>query len=170
MPSFQLTSPIPNIIKAVYDWAEDHYDTDNGVFVSIGYKAPNDATPLQVMVGVDDPVSGAAASSGDESQQMASAGLRDRDGTGSINIALSAWNGESDDLAQWWAIQSAYELMADLEDWLRANTDLAIRDTNGDLLFRQLVCEVGSHRLYVNETDSGADALIVLALNFTTRI
>lgn len=156
------TSVVPSIIDALVTKAglalPDARVTD-GFQLS---DDPNDGGVL--MIGVDDGQSTAAATSGSNSQEQATAGTpRSRNQTGSLNCWALTWNGDGDQKA---ARDDAYAIQAAVENLLRTDPQLGIPRPNGQVL----VIQLGDESLQQSQSDIGAEALLTFTVQFEARI
>jgi len=154
------TSVIPALIDALVTQASAALPAVK-VFDGFGV-SDSPGTTGTLMVGVDDPDTDQAASSGDGSQSMAVlATTRPRDQVGSLTCAALAWSGSTNQKA---ARDAAYGIVAAVENLLRADPTLGIGQPG------RVVIQMGDDRLSQNQYDKGCDALVIFTVNFKARI
>lgn len=155
------SSVTPLIIDALFTQAEAALPD---VFVTDGFKTTDDATQDMLMIGVDDGQSPSAATSGNSSQSMATAGIpRSRDQNGSINCWALSWNGNATPKD---ARDAVYAIQAAVEAILRADPSMGLAQPNGQVF----VIQIGDETLQQDQDENGATALLTFTINFQARI
>lgn len=154
------TSVTPQVIDSLIAGATAGLPAD--VRVLDGYEV-TDAAQDFLMVGVDDPDSGAAARSAPVEQHVGTLGPpRNRDELGTVWCAAYAWNGDGDPKA---ARDTAFSYLAVMEDYVR---DVGGEGNLGVPGVR--LPQIGSHDLMQDQTDEGASALIVFSVRYLARL
>jgi len=129
-----------------------------------GFGLSQDPGPDILMIGVDDGRSTSAATSGSSNQDQAASGAtRPRNQKGSINCWALSWNGNATTKD---ARDSVYALQAAVENILRADPNLGIPRSNGQVLVAQL----GAESLQQDQSENGAEALLTFTVDFEARI
>ncbi len=160
------TSVVPNLIDALLAAAEEPV-VALGARVVDGYGVSDDPADA-LFVGVDDPFSSSRASSADTAQGVATAGTqRPREETGSIQCAALATDGTP---SQKIARDKAYAIAEALATLVRNASGPGVA-TPPFGVTGLLSVGFGEHStLYQNQTDKGADALLIFDVTFTARI
>jgi hypothetical protein len=153
------TSAVPAVIDALVALSDAALST---VTVYDGFGVSDDPGDF-LMIGVDDPDSGDAASSTDSSQQAATLGTgRARDETGEVTCVALSWNGNGDQKA---ARDAVFATTAAVETLCRSNPSLSITG------YPLLVVGFGAtQRLMQNQDEDGAEAAVFFSVRFRARL
>lgn len=156
------TSRVPALIDALLAAAHAALDSNEAVQVYDGYGVSGNSGDF-LMIGVENPNSPDMAFSASSKQDVATLGTtRPRDENGSVLCAAYSWNGNAN---QKLARDTAYGYMAVIEAALRADPNMGIA-AGGNF-----IAGMGDlQRLSQNQSESGADALLVFNVRFFARI
>lgn len=150
---------LPDVIDALIELATAAFDPED-VLVSDGYPVNGADGGTVLAIGVDDPADELRADSGEAMQEFANAAGRSRNEAGTVRCAVSTSNGDGVPKT---ARDAAFAVLSGVAAVVRGTS------TPFDLpnVWKAGVTDV---RLYQDQTEDGATALLMFTVTYAARV